>query len=92
MELQSDVFVEKLPTGISGFDHISHGGLPKARTTLVAGTAGSAKTVFAMQFLAEGILHSREGGVFVTFEESPRDLRANVSSFGWDIEINGHHA
>ncbi|MDH3599402.1 MAG: circadian clock protein KaiC [Candidatus Tectomicrobia bacterium] len=86
MDLQPDVCVEKLPTGISGFDRISHGGLPKARTTLLAGTAGSAKTVFAMQFLAEGIKQGREGGVFVTFEESPRDIRANVRSFGWDIE------
>ena len=83
---QSNGFVEKLLTGISGFDRISHGGLPKARTTLLAGTAGSAKTVFALQFLAEGIIQGREGGVFVTFEESPSDLRANVRSFGWDIE------
>jgi circadian clock protein KaiC len=75
-----------LPTGISGFDRISLGGLPKARTTLLAGTAGSAKTVFAMQILAEGIIQGREGGVFVTCEEAPSDIRANVRSFGWDIE------
>ena len=44
--------IEKLETHISGFDLISCGGLPKGRTTLVAGTSGSAKTVFAAQFLA----------------------------------------
>jgi circadian clock protein KaiC len=78
--------IEKLPTNIPGFDHITCGGLPKHRTTLVSGTAGSAKTVFAAQFLAEGILKSAENGVFVTFEEPPNDIRNNMASMGWDIE------
>ncbi len=86
MSPQSDVFVDKLPTGIPGFDFVSNGGLPKGRTTLLAGTAGSAKTVFAVQFLAEGIMQNREGGVLITFEETPEDIRANMASFGWDIE------
>lgn len=77
--------IEKLETFIPGFDHISCGGLPKGRTTLVAGTSGSAKTVFAAQFLAVGITHGGENGVFVTFEESPKDLRRNMKGFGWEI-------
>ncbi|MCX6597212.1 MAG: circadian clock protein KaiC [Acidobacteria bacterium] len=77
--------IEKLPTGIAGFDLIANGGLPKGRTTLVAGTAGSAKTVFAAQFIAEGILKKGEPGVFITFEEPPADIRRNVASLGWDI-------
>ncbi|MBS2004424.1 MAG: circadian clock protein KaiC [Cyanobacteria bacterium SZAS LIN-5] len=76
---------EKLETGIEGLDQISYGGLPKGRATLVAGTAGSAKTVFAIQFLAMGITKFKQPAVFVTFEESPADLRRNVSGFGWDI-------
>ena len=44
--------VVKLETGIPGFDLISIGGLPRGRTTLISGTAGSAKTVLAVQFLA----------------------------------------
>lgn len=78
--------VGKLPTGISGFDHISQGGLPLNRTTLVSGTAGSAKTVFAAQFLAEGIKQFDECGVFVTFEEPVSDIRTNMLSFGWPID------
>lgn len=85
MNSQSVIPVEKLATEIPGFDLVTMGGLPRGRTTLVAGTAGSAKTVFAAQFLAEGILRSQEGGVFVTFEESPDDLRRNMASFGWPI-------
>lgn len=76
----------KLPTGLSGFDLISEGGLPKGRTALISGTSGSAKTVFACQFLAEGIRMANEHGVFITFEESPFDIRKNMIGFGWDIE------
>ncbi len=79
--------IEKLPTNIPGLDHISIGGLPKYRTTLVSGTAGSAKTVLAAQFLAEGIMKSGKHGVFVTFEEPPSDIRRNMASMGWDIEM-----
>jgi circadian clock protein KaiC len=76
--------VRKLPTGIASFDLIADGGLPENRTTLVSGTAGSGKTVFAVQFLAAGIA-AGENGVFVTCEESPRDIRQNMRSFGWDM-------
>lgn len=78
--------LEKHKTKIPGFDFISAGGLPKHRTTLVSGTAGSAKTVFASQFLAEGIIKENENGVFVTFEETPNDIQKNMKGFGWDIE------
>ena len=77
--------IEKLETGIPGFDLITLGGLPKGRTTLVAGTAGSAKTVMAAQFLAEEVKAGKGSGVFVTFEESPEDIRNNMVSLGWDI-------
>jgi circadian clock protein KaiC len=73
--------VQKLATGITSFDIIAKGGLPINRTTLVSGTAGSGKTVLAMQFLAEGIRRAGENGVFVTFEESAADIRKNMSSF-----------
>lgn len=78
--------ITKQASGITGLDHITKGGFPIGRTTLLAGTAGSAKTVFAAQFLAEGIRQFQQPGVFVTFEESPADLRRNFASFNWDIE------
>src|SRR3954466_2835422 len=82
---EQDGAVEKTPTGMSGFDIIAKGGLPRNRTTLLSGTAGSGKTVFAMQFLASGIRDHGETGVFVTFEETARDIRKNMRSFGWDL-------
>src|SRR6059058_2062379 len=84
MTKQKNPAVEKLKTGISSLDIIAKGGLPRNRTTLISGTAGSGKTVFAVHFLAAGI-EMGEPGVFVTFEESADDVRANMQSFGWDL-------
>lgn len=86
MKDMTPVMIQKLKTGIPGFDDITNGGLPQGRTTLISGTAGSAKTVFAVQFLASGIMQSDEAGVFVTFEEAPDDIRRNMYGFGWDIQ------
>ena len=76
--------IPRTPSGIEGFDHVTRGGLPTNRMTLVAGTAGSGKTVFAVQFLAHGAANG-EPGVFVTFEETADDIRRNLIGFGWDI-------
>lgn len=76
---------DKLPTGINGYDYISHGGLIKNRSTLISGTAGSGKTLFALQFLRNGIDQFQENSVLVTLEERPEDLLANVHSLGWNL-------
>ncbi|MDX2215111.1 MAG: circadian clock protein KaiC [Oculatellaceae cyanobacterium bins.114] len=82
----SSAGVYKIRTMIEGFDDISNGGLPVGRTTLVSGTSGTGKTLFAVQFLYNGILQFDEPGVFVTFEESPADIIKNSHSFGWDLQ------
>ena len=78
--------VQKIRTLIEGFDDISHGGLPVGRSTLVSGTSGTGKTLFAVQFIYNGITLFDESGVFVTFEESPEDIVKNAHSFGWDLQ------
>lgn len=82
---ENDHVLPRLATGISGFDNISHGGLPVASSTLVSGTVGSGKTVFALQFLAEGIRQLGQPGVFVTFGEPTEKMRRFVVEFGWDV-------
>jgi circadian clock protein KaiC len=77
--------LEKCPTGIAGFDDISSGGLPRGRPTLIAGHAGSGKTLFALEFLLHGIDLYHEPAVFVSFEETPAELAANVASLGCDL-------
>lgn len=76
----------KSPTGISGFDELTLGGLPTGRPTLVCGSAGCGKTLFASTFLIHGARDYGEPGVFVTFEERPSDIVANVASLGFDLD------
>src|SRR5919206_39808 len=80
----SDV-LDRVKTGVNAFDELVMGGLPRGRTTVVGGTPGSGKTVFATQFLAHGITHFGENGVLVTFEEPPSDIEANMRGFGWEL-------
>jgi circadian clock protein KaiC len=74
----------RIEVGILGFDALVHGGLPEGRSTLLAGSTGTGKTVFGLQFLASGA-RLGESGVLVTFAERPDDLIANAESFGWDL-------
>ncbi len=75
----------KMPTGITEFDEITGGGLPRGRTTLVVGGPGSGKTVFALQTLVNSIRLWGEPALFVAFEEYSRQIVANAASFGWDL-------
>jgi len=76
----------KSPTSIQGFDEITGGGLPKGRPTLVCGGAGCGKTLFAMEFLVRGATIYKEPGVFISFEETAKELTANVASLGFDLD------
>jgi circadian clock protein KaiC len=75
----------KCPSGIKGFDEITGGGLPKGCPTLVAGSAGSGKTLFSMEFLIRGALDHGEPGVYMSFEENAVELAQNVASLGIDL-------
>jgi len=76
----------KSPTSIQGLDEITGGGLPKGRPTLVCGGAGCGKTLFAMEFLVRGATQYNEPGVFISFEETEKELTANVASLGFDLD------
>jgi circadian clock protein KaiC len=75
----------KCPTGISGLDDLTGGGLPRGRPTLVCGSAGCGKTVLSMEFLVRGAVQYQEPGVFVSFEETLQELTANFASLGFDL-------
>jgi len=75
----------KIATGIPGFDELSHGGLPRYRTSLLKGGPGSGKTVFALQSIVNAARRRQEPGIFVAFEESTRQILANAASFDWGL-------
>jgi circadian clock protein KaiC len=78
--------LRKERTGVSGFDEITGGGLPAGRPTLVCGSAGAGKTLFAMEFLVRGATLYNEPGVFMSFEETDEELAKNVASLGFDLK------
>ena len=75
----------RVPTGVRGFEHISLGGLVQGRTTLLVGTSGSGKTLFATEVLYRAITERDAAAVFVTFEEKPADVVRNVKQLGWNL-------
>ncbi|KJS07728.1 MAG: hypothetical protein VR73_08140 [Gammaproteobacteria bacterium BRH_c0] len=82
----------KVATGFKGFDTMTGGGLPQNRISVLAGGAGSGKTLFAMQALVHGIKSREKPGIFVSFEEIPASILDNFASFDWglaDLVANG---
>jgi circadian clock protein KaiC len=79
----------KLPTGLDSLDHLTDGGLPEGRATLVVGAPGAGKTVVALQILVAAARREIPS-IFVTLEEGEDEIRANARTFTWNpSEIDG---
>ena len=78
--------MDKLSSGIDGFDEVTGGGFPCARTSLVAGGAGSGKSLLMLTAAVRGAAEAGIPAVFVSFEERPEDIIENAASIGLDIE------
>jgi KaiC/GvpD/RAD55 family RecA-like ATPase len=78
--------MEKVQTGIPGLDEIVGGGIPKGSNVLVAGGAGTGKTILTTQYLYNGATKFGEAGLFVTLEGNVRDIAWNMENFNWDIK------
>jgi KaiC/GvpD/RAD55 family RecA-like ATPase len=78
--------LQRLQSGIPGFDQIVGGGLIRDRVYLLSGPAGAGKTIFSSQFIWNGLTKFNENGVYVVLEETPQQLRENLfNSFNWNI-------
>lgn len=76
--------MNRIKTGIDGFDALIEGGLPEGRAFLVSGGTGTGKTIFATQFLVSGA-QSGEPGVYLTLDERPDLIREDMLRFGWNM-------
>jgi KaiC/GvpD/RAD55 family RecA-like ATPase len=76
--------LERIKTGIRGIDQIT-GGIPKYRTLLITGDAGSGKTILALQF-AKKSCEQNSKTVYITTEEDANDLRIQADTFNWNLE------
>jgi KaiC/GvpD/RAD55 family RecA-like ATPase len=78
--------MEKMRSGIKGFDELIGGGFPNGRTVLVSGTPGTGKTIFALQYIYNGATKYGDKGLYVTLEETSKSLKNQARHFGWDFD------
>ena len=76
--------MEKVSSGVEGFDQLIYGGFPKGRSYLVAGEPGTGKTIFLLQFLLQGIKEG-EKGIYISIDEKPEQIVADALALGWDL-------
>ncbi len=76
---------QRCRTGLAKLDVLLGEGIPRGSSLLVAGVAGTGKTVLLLEFLYRGAL-AGERGVIFTFEETPERLRAAARGLGWDLD------
>ncbi len=76
--------MNRVRTGITGFDELVEGGLPEGRAFLISGGTGTGKTIFATQFLVNGA-KMNEPGVYLTLDERPDLIREDMLRFGWNL-------
>jgi len=77
--------IERVKTGIPGFDELVQGGIPKLSTTVVTGSPGTGKTILALQYIYNGATKFNEKGLYVTFEQGKEELYRQALQFGWDF-------
>ncbi|MEM3587505.1 MAG: ATPase domain-containing protein [Candidatus Jordarchaeaceae archaeon] len=80
--------VERVKTGVPGFDELCEGGLPKSTTTLISGPPGAGKTIFGLQFLYNGYKEYGEPGALIALQDSPSDLLTFAATLGMDLNTS----
>ncbi|MEL9929854.1 MAG: KaiC domain-containing protein [Sulfolobales archaeon] len=84
-EESSRVEVERLKTGVEGFDELIGGGIPRGFFVAVTGEPGTGKTVFSIHFAWQGYLEG-DRIIYVTTEESRESISRQARMFGMDFE------
>lgn len=78
--------IDRVPTGIDGFDETVAGGLVRGSTIMLSGGAGTGKTIFGMQYLYNGATKYGESGIYVSFNETKDAIYRHAQVFGWDLQ------
>ena len=73
--------IKKIKTHIDGFDEISRGGIPEHRSTLIAGSSGSGKTILARNIQRDFKLS------FINLNDFYRDDFNEVVDLGNNIKV-----
>jgi len=77
--------MDRVSTGVAGLDKMLRGGLIPRRPYIISGASGTGKTILAMQFIVEGLKRD-EPCMWVSLDEPPNELKANMATFGWHLD------
>jgi len=77
--------IERVTSGIPGLDKLISGGFVKNSINMISGATGTCKTIFGLQYIWHG-LQKGENGVYISLEQEPEDIFADVEYFGWDFK------
>src|SRR3989344_8981722 len=77
---------ERVLTGVKGLDRLTGGGFERNSAVLIAAGGGCGKSIFATQFLNEGISIENETGIYISFEENKDRFYKHMLFFGWDLK------
>jgi len=77
--------IERIKSGIKGFDKLIEGGFVKGSVNLLLGGSGSGKTIFSLQFLLQG-LKNNENCAYIALDEKKETILKNAKAFGWNLE------
>lgn len=78
--------MERIKTGIKGFDKLIDGGFPESSVVLLSGTAGTGKTILSLEYIYRGATEFKEKGIYFTFEEKKEALYEQAIQFGWNLK------
>ncbi|MFH1696487.1 MAG: ATPase domain-containing protein [Candidatus Diapherotrites archaeon] len=80
--------IQRIPTGVTGFDNLIQGGWPKGSTVLVSGAPGTGKSIFCMNALYNNSLKGKKC-LYISFEQTAEDIKEQMKQFGW-TKVNNH--
>jgi circadian clock protein KaiC len=78
--------MDRAKTAIKGFDELIEGGFIPETVNLITGPAGSGKSLFAMQFIYNGVRLFDETGIYITLEEGSENVRQTMVTHKMDID------
>jgi len=76
----------RVPTGIGGLDPLIQGGFAPGSVNLVAGPAGSGKSLLGLQFAYQGARTFDEPSAFLALEEGRESVERVAALFGMDLK------
>jgi KaiC/GvpD/RAD55 family RecA-like ATPase len=78
--------MERIKSGIPGFDELMEGGFEEGSINLLTGKTGTGKSIFSFQFIYNGAIEHGDVGLYITTEETGNNIKKQAERFGWDIK------